>query len=58
MGQERAGAGDDGDVEAEEQPSQRRRGSQEDEVSEIDFAFRDTSHGHSIVLALQAHFTG
>jgi hypothetical protein len=43
LDQERTGAGNDGDIEAEEQSSQGRRGSQEDQVGEIDFSLHDAS---------------
>ena len=42
LGQEGAGAGNDGDVEAEEQSPQRRRGSQEDQIPKIDFSGQET----------------
>jgi hypothetical protein len=45
LGQEGTGAGDDSDVEAEEQSSQRRRGRQEDQVAEIDLSSQGASMG-------------
>ena len=53
LGKERAGARDDGDVEAEEQSAQRRRGRQEDQVAEINLCPQNASLGDSIVVALQ-----
>ncbi len=38
LDEERPGAGNDRDIEAEQQASQRRRGGQEDDIGHVDFA--------------------